>query len=56
VKAVYGDGPAREARPGANRGDNLTAGSPYQDGGAVPALRETQAGAAFGAAATKGAN
>ncbi|WP_181905762.1 CE1758 family FMN-dependent luciferase-like monooxygenase [Microbacterium bovistercoris] len=47
VKAVYGDGPAREARPGANRGDNLTAGSPYQDGGAAPA------GSAFGAAATK---
>ncbi|MCC2029180.1 LLM class flavin-dependent oxidoreductase [Microbacterium sp. YMB-B2] len=41
VKAVYGDGPAREARPGANRGDNLTAGSPYQD---MPA----PAGAAFG--------
>ncbi|UGS28493.1 LLM class flavin-dependent oxidoreductase [Microbacterium resistens] len=52
VKAVYGDGPARQARPGANRGDNLTAGSPYQDGGAVPPA----AGSAFGAAATKGAN
>lgn len=52
VKAVYGDGPSREARPGANRGDNLTAGSPYQDGGAVPAA----AGSSFGAAATKGAN
>lgn len=52
VKAVYGDGPTRQARPGANRGDNLTAGSPYQDGGAVPPT----AGSAFGAAATKGAN
>ncbi|MCS3842285.1 LLM class flavin-dependent oxidoreductase [Microbacterium sp. AK031] len=41
VKAVYGDGPARQAIPGANRGDNLTAGSPYQD---APA----PAGAAFG--------
>ncbi|WP_194422248.1 LLM class flavin-dependent oxidoreductase [Microbacterium abyssi] len=41
VKAVYGDGPAREARPGVNRGDNLTAGSPYQD---TPA----PAGSAFG--------
>ncbi|MDQ0645232.1 LLM class flavin-dependent oxidoreductase [Microbacterium murale] len=41
VKAVYGDGPAREARPGANRGDNLTGGSPYQDAVAP-------AGAAFG--------
>ncbi|WP_298861713.1 LLM class flavin-dependent oxidoreductase [Microbacterium sp.] len=46
VKAAYGDGPARQARPGANRGDNLTAGSPYQDGGATPA----SAGAAFGLA------
>lgn len=51
VRAVYGDGPTREARPGANRGDNLTAGSPYQDGGAMPATT----GSAFGAAATKGA-
>jgi putative FMN-dependent luciferase-like monooxygenase len=41
VRDAYGDGPAREARPGANRGDNLTAGSPYQD---TPAA----AGAAFG--------
>ncbi|WP_344819826.1 LLM class flavin-dependent oxidoreductase [Microbacterium soli] len=43
VREVYGDGPARQARPGANRGDNLTAGSPYQD---APA----PAGAAFGLA------
>ncbi|UYO98343.1 LLM class flavin-dependent oxidoreductase [Microbacterium sp. M28] len=41
VAAAYGDGPAREARPGANRGDNLTAGSPYQD-------TPQPAGAAFG--------
>ncbi len=41
VKAVYGDGPARQAIPGANRGDNLTAGSPYQD-------TPEPAGAAFG--------
>ncbi|MGO2683756.1 MAG: LLM class flavin-dependent oxidoreductase [Microbacterium sp.] len=41
VRAVYGDGPAREARPGINRGDNLTAGSPYQD-------TPEPAGAAFG--------
>ncbi|MBO9625371.1 MAG: LLM class flavin-dependent oxidoreductase [Microbacterium sp.] len=46
VKAVYGDGPARDARPGANRGDNLTAGSPYQD---APA----PAGAAFGIGRTE---
>ncbi len=32
VRAVHGDGPAREFRPAPNRGDNLTAGSPYLDG------------------------
>ncbi|WP_415116791.1 LLM class flavin-dependent oxidoreductase [Microbacterium sp.] len=31
VAATYGDRPGRQAVPGANRGDNLTAGSPYQD-------------------------
>lgn len=31
VKAKYGDATPREARPRANRGDNLTDGSPYQD-------------------------
>ncbi len=31
VRAVYGDGPAREARPRANRGDNVTGGAPYLD-------------------------
>jgi len=41
VRAAYGDGPAREARPRANRGDNLTAGSPYEDS-------SQPAGAAFG--------
>jgi putative FMN-dependent luciferase-like monooxygenase len=41
VKAQYGDGTTRQARPGANRGDNLTGDSPYQD---TPA----PAGAAFG--------
>ncbi|GAA2919603.1 putative FMN-dependent luciferase-like monooxygenase [Microbacterium keratanolyticum] len=46
VKAVYGDGPAREARPGMNRGDNLTVGGPYQD-------TPPRAGSAFGAAATR---
>ena len=47
VRAAFGDGPARQARPGANRGDNLTAGSPYQDAA-------TPAGSSFGAAATAG--
>ncbi|WP_460799748.1 LLM class flavin-dependent oxidoreductase [Microbacterium sp. GXF0217] len=46
VAAAYGDGPVREARPGANRGDNLTAGSPYQDS-------PQPAGAAFGLGRTE---
>jgi len=41
VAATYGDGPAREARPRANRGDNLSGPSPYQD-------TPTPVGAAFG--------
>ena len=31
VAEKYGDGPARQPRPNANRGDNVTGGSPYQD-------------------------
>jgi putative FMN-dependent luciferase-like monooxygenase len=31
VEAKYGDSPARQPRPNANRGDNLTATTPYQD-------------------------
>ncbi len=31
VRATYGDAPARQPRPNANRGDNVTGGSPYQD-------------------------
>ncbi len=31
VKAKYGDEPARQPRPNANRGDNVTGRSPYQD-------------------------
>jgi len=31
VKAKYGDQPARQPRPNANRGDNVTGSSPYQD-------------------------
>jgi len=41
VTAKYGDAPARQPRPNANRGDNVTGGSPYQD---TPA----PAGSAFG--------
>lgn len=46
VAAKYGGEAPRQAVPGANRGDNLTAGSPYQD---APA----PVGSAFGAAATR---
>ncbi len=35
VKAKYGDAPARAPRPNANRGDNVTGGSPYQDSDAL---------------------
>jgi hypothetical protein len=31
VKAKYGDGEPRQPRPNANRGDNVTGSSPYQD-------------------------
>lgn len=31
VQAKYGDQPPRQPRPNANRGDNVTGGSPYQD-------------------------
>ncbi|MES1171028.1 MAG: 5,10-methylene tetrahydromethanopterin reductase, partial [Actinomycetota bacterium] len=35
VKAKYGDAEPRQPRPNANRGDNVTGGSPYQDTVAV---------------------
>jgi hypothetical protein len=31
VRAKYGDGDPRQARPNPNRGDNLTGPTPYQD-------------------------
>src|SRR5450755_1807652 len=31
VRAKYGDQPARQPRPNANRGDNVTGSSPYED-------------------------
>ena len=31
IKAKYGDRPPRQPRPNANRGDNVTGSSPYQD-------------------------
>jgi hypothetical protein len=36
VRAKYGDGEPRQPRPNANRGDNVTGSSPYQDSGAQP--------------------
>ncbi|MFC7267985.1 LLM class flavin-dependent oxidoreductase [Microbacterium fluvii] len=50
VKAKYGDGPVRQPRPNANRGDNVTGGSPYQD---TEAVENAKPGSAFGAAATR---
>ncbi|MGD9606403.1 MAG: LLM class flavin-dependent oxidoreductase [Leucobacter sp.] len=41
VKAKYGDAEPRQPRPNANRGDNVTGGSPYQDTAA-------RSGSAFG--------
>ncbi len=49
VRAAYGDAAPRQATPNANRGDNLTLGSPYQDTQAPSNPR----GSAFGPAATR---
>jgi len=38
VQAKYGDAEPRQPRPNANRGDNVTGSSPYQDSAAPPAL------------------
>ncbi|WP_105566873.1 LLM class flavin-dependent oxidoreductase [Microbacterium halophytorum] len=46
VKAKYGDRPPRQPRPNANRGDNVTGGSPYQD-------TPEPAGSAFGLGAQR---
>ncbi|KRE26240.1 LLM class flavin-dependent oxidoreductase [Agromyces sp. Soil535] len=56
VRAKYGDQAPRQATPNANRGDNLTVGSPYRDTASVEAAQSgssRQAGAAFGPAATR---
>jgi putative FMN-dependent luciferase-like monooxygenase len=50
VTATYGDTAPRQATPNANRGDNLTVGSPYQDAAARAAAAS---GSAFGPAATR---
>lgn len=41
VKAKYGDGEPRQPRPNANRGDNVTGASPYQDSEGVEAVYPT---------------
>ncbi|MFW7415613.1 LLM class flavin-dependent oxidoreductase [Demequina sp. SO4-18] len=41
VKAKYGDAEPRQPRPNANRGDNVTGGSPYQDSDAEVASYPT---------------
>lgn len=51
VRAKYGDAKPRQATPRANRGDNLTAGSPYAD--AEPVAAAAGQGAAFGLAASR---
>jgi putative FMN-dependent luciferase-like monooxygenase len=56
VSAKYGDQAPRQATPNANRGDNLTLGSPYQDTSVVEASQRSSsspAGSAFGPAATR---
>lgn len=52
VRAKYGDEAPRQATPNANRGDNLTVGSPYQDTD-VDATAARHSGSAFGPAATR---
>ncbi|GAB3801326.1 LLM class flavin-dependent oxidoreductase [Humibacter antri] len=47
VKAKYGDAEPRQPRPNANRGDNVTGGSPYQDTDAVAAQRDSDPVAPF---------
>ncbi|MFE5673343.1 LLM class flavin-dependent oxidoreductase [Agromyces sp. NPDC056523] len=51
VTARYGDAAPRQATPNANRGDNLTVGSPYQDAPTEAPAAPT--GSSFGAAATR---
>lgn len=50
VRARYGDEPPRQPRPNANRGDNVTGGSPYQDSPEIIARqrREARRGAEAG--------
>ncbi|WP_282825613.1 CE1758 family FMN-dependent luciferase-like monooxygenase [Gulosibacter sediminis] len=51
VAKKYGDGPVRQPRPMANRGDNVTGGSPYLDTDEVTAKREAEEAAKSGAEA-----
>jgi hypothetical protein len=51
VADKYGDGPARQPRPNANRGDNVTGASPYQDSAEVAAVAAAEAEAQANAGA-----
>jgi putative FMN-dependent luciferase-like monooxygenase len=53
VREIYGDGPAREARPTSAGGNNLTVGGPYEDSPALTSQSGTTGGSAFGVAATR---
>jgi hypothetical protein len=53
VKAKYGDAAPRQATPNANRGDNLTIGSPYQDTETTATAPAAKPGSAFGPAAIR---
>jgi hypothetical protein len=48
VHDKYGDEPARQPRPNANRGDNVTGASPYQDSAEVKAAAIAEAEATAG--------
>ena len=55
VRATYGDAAPRQPRPNANRGDNVTGGSPYQDTDAIAAASEQAAAEATAEAAAEAA-
>jgi putative FMN-dependent luciferase-like monooxygenase len=52
VADKYGDGPARQPRQNANRGDNVTGASPYQDSAEVAAVAAAEAEAQANAGPT----
>src|ERR1700756_5563017 len=50
VQAKYGNAAPRQPRPNANRGDNVTGASPYQDSAEVAAVAAAEGGARAGGA------